>query len=188
MASVNVPEQKVPQALFELVRSGDDNIKKMARALIEHFEKEVFFDFQMWKRSGGSDDLIKDITGSDSFENSFTNNESLDRLDNLESIEDLIPVQEETEFNSVAARNNITAVNRDFVDAKNSIIVTMDGNAGWNDQIITRNGDGTPIKVCSTIEIRYKGGRGSDIMLINEGTAIHWHLFIDGQEKYWVAR
>ena len=184
MASVNVPDQKVPQALFDLARSSDEDLKKMAIALIEYFEKDIFFQFQMWKRSGGSNDLISDITSSDAFENSFSSGEALEKLDFIAQIEDLIPVNP-VGFNADIVRHNRVGVNGDFLDIRNRSTVDLDEYADHNDQIITTNGDGTPIKITSKTELRLSRRRGHSFTLQNEGSSIHWYMFVDGNEKFW---
>jgi len=140
MASVNVPEQKIPQALFELSRSKNNEISTLSTALIEYLEKDIFFEFQMWKRSGGSDDAIGSIIASDSFENSFSSTESLDRLDNLESLEDLMVSEEDLGYSDVKT-GAYTAVNSDWIESRGGTI-TLDPNAESRDQITVSIGSG----------------------------------------------
>jgi len=132
-------------------------------------------------------DAISSITSSESFETSSTSSEYQAHKRELEQVEDLLPTVQVREFRPDVKLSNYTAVNNDFIDIRNSSTITLDANAGWNDQIITVNGDGTPSKVTSTIQLRYKGQRGNTIFLRNEGTSIHWYLFVDGTEKFWRA-
>lgn len=82
-----------------------------------------------------------------------------------------------------------TAIAGDFIDMRDGITLTLDPNASPNDQIKTRNGDGSLIKVTSTIEIRHKRNRGNTFNFRNEGTSIHWYLFEndDATEKFWAS-
>jgi len=132
-------------------------------------------------------DAITSITNSESYETSSSSSEYQSHRRELEQVEDLIPVAQVREFRPDVKLANYTAVNNDFIDIRNSSTITLDANAGWNDQIITTNGDGTRSKVTSTIELRYKGQRGNTIFIRNEGTSIHWYLFVDGTEKFWRA-
>ena len=101
MSQVNIPDQKVPDILFDLVDSPNNELSALARALIEYFERDIFFEWQMWKRSGGSSDRIDLIVSSDSFENSFSNSESMEEINTLKGIEDLIPISEDLEYSDV---------------------------------------------------------------------------------------
>ncbi|PCJ26492.1 MAG: hypothetical protein COA94_05125 [Rickettsiales bacterium] len=145
----------------------------------------------LWKQdinvNLGFGDAITNVTNSESFETSSASSEYQAHKRELEQIEDLIPTTQVRELYSKIVTANYTAVNNDFCDIRNGSTVTLDSNAGWNDQIITTNGDGSSVKVTSTIELRYKGQRGNTITIRQEGTSIHWYLFSDGTEKFWRA-
>lgn len=183
MANVNVPDQKVPQVLFGLSRSKDKDIAALSKALIEYFEKDIFFEFQMWKRSGGSDDAIGSIISSDSFENSFSSTESLDRLDNLESLEDLIPSEEELGYSDVKT-GLYTAVNGDWIESRGGTI-TLDPNAESRDQITVSIGSGRT-KILAD-EIRWRGKSVTSVNADVVGSSYTFKRFSYKEENYWLA-
>lgn len=149
-------------------------------------------------------DAITNITNSESFETSTTaseyhsNTAELAQTEDLipgeqyqefkrelEQTEDLIPVIRYREFIPDIVTSDVIAVDNDFKDIRNSSTVTLDSNAGWNDQIITCNGDGSNVVVKSDIEMRYAGKKDTAFNLNREGTSIHWYLFTSGSEKFW---
>jgi len=177
MALVNTPQQKIPDSVIR------DNPE-----LAQFLQELVFFNWQMFKRSGGGTDIVQDITSSESFETSLSGAESQEISDNLEQIEDLIPVCRYRDFEALIKVIDYTAVNNDFVEGRNGITIKLDKNTDYGDQIITGNGDSSTIKVDGNgTELRYKGLRGSNINIRLEGTFIHWYIFTDGKEKYWRA-
>ena len=103
-------------------------------------------------------------------------------------IEDLIPTDFNSHFESLIVRVDKTLVDRDYADIRNGSTVTLDANAQHNAQIITANGDGTKVKIISTIEMRVGDQRGYTTTINNEGTALHWHLFENGLEQFWRPR
>jgi len=81
-----------------------------------------------------------------------------------------------------------TAVDGDFIEARNGITVKFEGAPNFNDQIIVCNGDGKPIKIDGNgVQLRYKNKRTDKLILSNEGTSLHWYLFANEQEMYWRA-
>lgn len=183
MASVNVPEQKIPQALFELSRSNNSEISTLSKALIEYLEKDIFFEFQMWKRSGGSDDAIGSIIASDSFESSFSSTESLDRLDNLESLEDLIVLEEELGYSDVKT-GLYTAVNGDWIESRGGTI-TLDPNAESRDQITVSIGSGRTRILGDSI--KWKGRIVTCVESSRDGNSYTFKRFSYKDETYWRA-
>ena len=177
MARVNPPRQDVPES-----------IKTLSPDLYGYLQDKKFFDFQLWKRTGGGDDLIQNITSSEAFETSLSGGQTQEQIADLEQIEDLIPNIQVRDFESKIAASNYTAVNNDFVEGRSSATIKMDANAATGDQIITANGDSSTITVDGNgIELRYKGERDSTLKMRREGTSIHWYLFTDGTEIYWRA-
>ena len=165
-------------------------------------------------KMGGGQDLITNITNSESFETSSSASEAQDNFDFNGQIEDYIiipepiedqyedfiisePVDQEEhnytpakEFTAKIATSAYTAVDHDFVEGRNGVTIKLDANASYNDQVITGNGDSTVIKVDGNgIELRHKGQRGTTINIRSEGTSIHWFLFVADRngsvEKYW---
>ena len=184
MASVNVPEQKIPQALFELSRSDNKEISTLARALIEYLEKDIFFEFQMWKRSGGSDDAIGSIIASDSFENSFSSTESLDRLDNLESLEDLIGAEEDKGFSDVKT-GLYTAVNGDWIESRGGTI-TLDPNGESRDEITVSIGSSKTTRILADA-IKWKDQVITCVESSRVGSSYTFKRFSYKNETYWRA-
>ena len=135
-----------------------------------------------------NENSITNITISESFETSSSSSEYQKLTHELEKIEDRIPRTESKQWFSDATSSNRTLVDHEFYDGLGSVTLTLDDKASAGAQIITANGDGTPIKVTSLIQLRYKGRRGFTITMRNEGTTLHWHLFITSTEKYWKPR
>ena len=111
------------------------------------------------------------------------------RADDNAQIEDAIPVMVPgREFFFDVKTQDYTAVNNDFIEARFGARIKLDSNCGYNDQIITCNGDGSSVIFDGNgIELRYKGERGSTVTSSREGTSIHWYLFASDTERYWRA-
>ena len=175
MARVNPQEQKVPEV-----------VRKLSPELFRWLQELVFVIYQLRERTGGGDDLIEDITSSETFETSLSAGESHEQNDTLEQIEDQIPIVYPRFFNAVPVSANYTAIDLDFVEGSDSAQIKLSESQGA--QIITANGDGSTINVDGDgIELRYKGQRDSDINIRQEGTSIHWYLFETPTELYWRA-
>jgi len=83
---------------------------------------------------------------------------------------------------------NYTAFDGDFVEARNGVTIKLDDKAKYNDQMIIANGDGTPITLDGqTIDIKYLT-TSKTLIMNNQGTSFHLHLFVEGSTKYWRAR
>lgn len=184
MANVNVPDQKVPQALFDLSRSDNKELKTLARALIEYFERDIFFEYQMWKRSGGSDDAVGSIVASDSFENSFSSAESLDRIDDLEGIEDLIPSVEKDDYSDVKT-GLYTAVNGDWIESRGATI-TLDPNANACDIITVSMGSSDRTRILAD-KIKWKDKIVTCVESSRVGNSYTFKRFSYKDETYWRA-
>jgi hypothetical protein len=135
------------------------------------------FLHDLWVRTGGSVDTITNI---EQLEEGALSAESLDRIDTLEQIEDLIPVVDK-QFYSAIKTVNYTAVDGDFIEAQKKAVITLDPNATTDDQIVVANGDGTQIKVVGTIKYRQLE---TSLFIGNQGTSLHFQYFGD----YWRVR
>ena len=133
-------------------------------------------------------DALDNIRNGAAFENSVSSAEYHSINDSVEQIEDSIPVHQVSDFRPLIVSANYTAIDRDFVDCRLSAKITLDSNANYNSQIITANGDSTVIEIYSAIQIRYKGQRGNSVLIRNEGTTLHWHLFESDTEQFWRPR
>lgn len=184
MAAVNVPDQKIPQALFELSRSDNREMRTLAKALIEYLEKDVFFEFQLWKRSGGSEDSIGSIVASDSFENSFSTAEGLDRLDFLEGVEDLIPAEINAEFSDVKT-GLYTAINGDWIESRGSTI-TLDPNGESRDEITVSIGSSERTRILADA-IKWKDQVVTCVESSRVGSSYTFKRFSYKDETYWRA-
>ena len=172
MAKVNPPPfLKTPKEFLK---------NKETRA---YFKAAEFMWFQLWKRSGGGSDLFTSI---ESISDELSQIDFSQEFSALEQIEDLIPIVDK-QFYSAIKNTNYTAVDGDFIDMRQSAIITLDNNADSNAQIKTRIGDSSGVQVTSTIQIRHKGKRGNTFIFRREGTSIHWQLFEDETEQYWTS-
>lgn len=184
MAKINVPEQKIPQSILDLSRSDNKEIKMMAVALVDFFEKDNFFEFQLWKRSGGSEDAIGSIVSSDSFESSFSSTESLDRLDNLESLEDLIGAEEDKGFSDVKT-SLYTAVNGDWIESRGGTI-TLDPNSEARDKITVSIGSSARTRILADA-IKWKDRVVTCVESSRVGNSYTFKRFSYKDETYWRA-
>lgn len=128
---------------------------------------------------------ITNITNSESFETSSTSAEYQEHRRVLEQTEDLIPVTRLKQFRPTVQSVNYSAVDEDFVDAQNGSTITLMPSAGA--EIITANGDGTWIKLYSTIEFHHNGQVSNWVDMLRQDTSLHWFLFESGTKQYWRA-
>ena len=142
------------------------------------------FLHDLWLRTGGGDDAIDDIDNSDIF-SSASANQALSEIESLSQIEDLIPTVEHRAFYSTIKDSNYTAVDSDFVEARCHCIITLDANADADAEIIIANGDGTRITVLG--DIKYTR-TDSKLFINQQGTSLHFQMFVDGTAKYWRIR
>jgi hypothetical protein len=166
MALVNVPPQKVPQGLAD--RDPE---------LYDYLNDVQFHQYQMWIRSGGGSDFILDIENN-AYNDVVSSSAANDRMDALEQIEDLIPSIQVKEFYSDVKSADYTAIDGDFIEARNSCIITLDPEATTDDQIIVANGDGTKIKVVGAIKYT---SLDDSLITSNMGSSFHFQYFGD----YW---
>lgn len=184
MAKVNVPDQKVPEILFDLSTSNNREIRGLARALIDYFERDIFFEWQIFQRSGGDEDRIDTIVSSDSFENSFSNTESMDAVNSLRGIEDLIPALEVEGFSDVKT-GLYTAVNGDWIESRGGVI-TLDKNAEPRDQITVSIGSRDRTRILSDA-IKWKGQVVTCVESSMVGNSYTFKRFSYKNESYWLA-
>ena len=85
------------------------------------------------------------------------------------------------EFVPIVKNTAYTAVDGDFVEANSKAVITLDSSAGFNDQVIIANGDGSKITVMG--DIKYSSVVTS-LTMRNKGTSLHFHKF----GGYWRAR
>jgi hypothetical protein len=114
-----------------------------------------------------------------------TANAIINNVDIIEQVADLIPITPNRVFYSTIKDSNYTAISGDFVEARCRCIITLDSNADQDAEIIIANGDGTRVTVLGNI----KYTRTTDRMFIsNQGTSLHFQMFVDGNTKYWRIR
>jgi len=91
-------------------------------------------------------------------------------------------------FRGRVETSNYTAVNKDWVEARQKITVDLPANPLVNDQVIVSNGDGSAIKVDGNgNNIKYTS-TDTSINIRNQGTSLHFQLFEDESTKYWRIR
>jgi hypothetical protein len=91
------------------------------------------------------------------------------------------------EFINLVKSVNYTAENRDFVEARSKITVTLPANPISNHQVIVSNGDGSTITIDGNgNNIKYKT-TDTSLKTIRQGTSLHFQYFIDNDaaENYW---
>ena len=175
MATVNPPPA--------LRKPSDWQKNPEIRAYIDAMERIIF---QLYQRTGGSTDIINNISSSETFETSVTAGEAQERADDNEQIEDFI-THYDNELNAIVTITSYTAVNKDWVEARSRSTIYLDEYADPGDEIIVANGDGTDITVTSSVcKIKYKVVSNS-LILANEGTSLLFKLFSYQDELYWRA-
>jgi len=81
-----------------------------------------------------------------------------------------------------------TAENKDWIEARNGISISLPANPLVNDQVIVSNGDGSTIKVLGNgNDIKYTK-TDTSVNIRNKGTSLHFQLFQDQSTKYWRIR
>lgn len=91
-------------------------------------------------------------------------------------------------FTSKIKTVDYTAINKDWVEARNGIKVTFPVNPVRDDEIMVSNGDGSTIKIYGNgYKFKYKD---SDTTFItrNKGSSFHFQFFQDLGEQYWRVR
>ncbi len=91
-------------------------------------------------------------------------------------------------FKTAISLANVTAKNRDYIEARNGITVKFPANPKDNSEVIIANGDGTQITIDGNgTDIRYTE-TSQTFITNNMGSSWHFHLFKNGTEKYWRPR
>jgi hypothetical protein len=142
------------------------------------------FLHDLWKRTGGGDDLIEN-NDNESSDFGSGRSQALDDIAAVEQIEDLIPAVIPKVFYPSVKTENYTAVSGDFVDIRSGATITLEPSS--EAEIITANGDGTAVKVYSAIPIHYGKSSTKTVILQRQNTTIHWYLFESGTEQFWRA-
>lgn len=89
------------------------------------------------------------------------------------------------EFVGKIKNTNYTAENKDWVEARSGITISLPTDPLSNHQVIVSNGDGSKITVNGNGKnIKYSK---TDTTLITKrkGTSLHFLFFIDSSETYW---
>ena len=88
-------------------------------------------------------------------------------------------------FISKIKTSNYTAINKDWVEARNGITVELPANPVRDDEIMISNGDGTTITIDGNgNNIKYTS-TDTSIIIYKQGSSLHFHYFIDAAEEYW---
>lgn len=179
-----------------MVQKVDPFIHPIPKSLLNNPDTRSFFEYltrwchDMWRRTGGGDDLIadtgtresypwsEDVTeGSrDSFYSSLTANTEIDQ-----EISYNFPIDYHKTFNAVSTSNNYTAADWDWVNAKRASTITFPQYPSAGAEIIIRVGDNTFIGL---------NGNGKNIdgsstgVLRRKGTSIRFKYFIDDDEWF----
>lgn len=136
------------------------------------------FLHDLWKRTGGGDDLIETtvnttITGNDTSSGALS--EIFDRIEQQQLIANNVP--QFAEYNPVTANRDYTASPYDFVNAKNKARITLPPYGS----VIVRNGDGSRIELWA--DGREINGKKM-LELRRQGTALFLQYFIDDNEWF----
>jgi hypothetical protein len=93
-----------------------------------------------------------------------------------------------TVFSTDVSISNVTAKNKDFIEARNGITVFAPKNPKNNTEFMVANGDGSTITVdANGLEFRFTS-IDDEFIFSEMGDSYHFHLFINGTEKYWRVR
>ena len=146
------------------------------RAWCEYLHKHLF---QQWTRTGGSEDIINNISIEERYAWDLSVNFAREQQLNLPQVSN----EQIKEFNAVSTSINYTAIDYDFINAKNTSKITLPKYPQENAVVIIRNGDGTKIDI---------DGNGKKInnentgRIYRKGTALTLQYFINDDE--WFAR
>ena len=135
-----------------------------------------------WNTTGGDNDEVESTQNRDMFDSTLQASAINDLQDRINALEHAaFPFNKFIEYNAVTVITDYNANAYDFINAKNSAIITMP-EPDVNDVVIVRNGDGSKITVESTKNIN--GHRTVEIMQKN--TSLVMQYFIDSDE--WLIR
>ena len=80
------------------------------------------------------------------------------------------------------------AENKDWIEARKGITVTLPADALVNHQVIVSNGDDTRIAVKGGgMKIKYSS-LTDEVVMRRQGTSLHFQVFEDEATKYWRIR
>lgn len=176
MIAVNPPPSiRIPRAFQK-----DPEVREFYR-LFNHMI------FQLWKRTGGGTDDVAGI-GQEASDNDNLASALIGqvaflkmRLDDLDNIEpESIP---QSPFICVTKSANYTAIDHNFVNAKNGATISLPQYPAENAVVIIRNGDDSNVRLSGNGK-NINGSSAGNIY--RKGTAIELHYFIDTDE--WFAR
>lgn len=175
----------------------DPFIHPIPKSLLNNPETRSYFEYlnrwahDMWRRTGGSEDLI-DAGGTretypwsedfaedsrDSFYSSLTANTEIDQ-----EISYNFPIEPHQTFNAVSASLNYTAADWDWINAKRAATITFPEYPSDGAEIIIRVGDNTLISLNGNGRLINGSSTG---VLRQKGTSIRFKYFID--ESEWFA-
>ena len=166
----------------------DPFLHPIPRELLKDAETRNFFEYfvrwahDIWIRTGGGNDDVADQSLRESYpwlhdNSAYQEGSELYGLYAGNSVE--IP-----QYRAVTAVNTVyKALPYDFINATSKTIIRFPSTPTENCVIIIRNGDGSTIK----LDGNGKKINGSYTGVLNrEGTAIHFHYFLESDE--WFAR
>jgi hypothetical protein len=91
-------------------------------------------------------------------------------------------------FTSAISSIDYIAIAGDWVEARNGITVYLPFDAEENDEVIVANGDGSTITIdANGNSIKYTT-TDTSMTTSNQGTSLHFQLFVDGSNSYWRIR
>ena len=181
----------------------------LAIGYVDSDSKEIkatpYFEDYLWKivnTLGGEgstiiSDLVSTTVDATKSEYIFAQFKSLKRQ--VDELSDLIdrPVLDSTVkqilydtagFRGRVEITNYTAENKDWVEARGGITVSLPAAPLVNDQVIVSNGDGSQITVQGNgSDIKYSS-TDTSVIIRNQGTSLHFQLFQDQTTKYWRIR
>ena len=166
----------------------DPFLLPIPKALLKDAEVRSYFEYMsrflhdLWVRSGAGDDFVAD--------QSVRENYPWEKAEDVESSTSLADLavfnqggDDSRTYRAVTVVADYDAVSYDFVNATQSATVSLPIHPEENSIVIIRNGDGSNIKLSGNG--RNINGSLTGNLRVN-GTAIHFHYFIDDNE--WFAR
>ena len=166
----------------------DPFLLPIPKALLRDAETRAYFEYMsrflhdLWVRSGAGDDFISDQSVRDSYPW-----EKAEDVEKEASISDLLAFSQNNEdsraYRAVSISIDYEAISYDFINATRGAKITMPERPEEDSMVIIRNGDGSNIKLSGNGRNMNGSLTGN---LRTEGTAIHFHYFIEDNE--WFAR
>ena len=169
--NVNPPPQiKLPPELAK---------DRATRTYFQHLDRMLL---QLWKRTGGADDLIDASAITEVYPWPIVDSGSENNSETSKYYQQAVSTDRQV-FNSTTKTINYTANDFDFINAKANVQITFPQYPCEDSVIIIRNGDSSSIKL-------YGNGKNingcSTGQLEMEGTAIEFYYFLDSDE--WFAK